>query len=387
MLSELQIYPGWLTEAKSKVSITDRGRSYKVYKYLTFLLCLAVTTSIFIIPAPVRAGQFAASDRTTIRANVTKRNFVTAPYKLAPGDILSFSVNEEPDFTQEEIIIRPDGYVTIRPLGQISVAGMEIEELTRHLEDLLVKYVNNPEIYVDVKQFHVPRLYLMGAVMKPGAYQPVRQTTQTSPDNSNKSALNNRTHLENINLSIFNVLVSSGGVRHNADLTRVKITRGNGEERMVDLFALLLRGDRSQDILLEEGDTVSVPQLDSFPYGDEEFKLLTASGLYPEQFPVRVLGAVEKPGLYYISSDTPYLNTAVALATGYKEGAVRNSVLIHRRARGEDMAKVVVNPQKIDYMLRPNDVIEVKGGKTHKTVVGAERASRIALPFVWLIRR
>jgi protein involved in polysaccharide export with SLBB domain len=63
-----------------------------------------------------------------IQGSVSTVNFVTSPYKIAPGDVLSFSINEEPDFEQKDIIVRPDGMATIRPIGQVAVAGKNIEE-------------------------------------------------------------------------------------------------------------------------------------------------------------------------------------------------------------------------------------------------------------------
>lgn len=334
----------------------------------------------------IEEAQSASENNNSVhlKVNITKRNLVTSSYKISPGDILTFSVNEEPEMYQDYIIVRPDGYATIQPVGEVYVAGMNIADLAKSLESQLVAYINKPQVYINVREFHIPKLYLLGAVMKPGTYQPSRQDTSYDPNNHNKSALNGRMRIENTDLSIFNVLVNAGGVKYNADLSNIEITHSDGEKLNINLFDLIVKGERSQDFLLQEGDAIFVSQLENFPYGDEEFKILTASGLYPEKFPVRVLGEVEKPGLYYVSSDTPYLNTAVALSEGFKHNAVKSHIIIHRKVHGDDMSKIVVNPNKIDFVLRPNDVINVNDSKFDKTVRGTERFSRIAMPFVWL---
>jgi protein involved in polysaccharide export with SLBB domain len=192
--------------------------------------------------------------------------------------------------------------------------------------------------------------------------------------------------LENPDLTLSSVLTNSGGLAYDADLTRIVVAKRNGQQETVNLIELFVKGDRSQDLLLEEGDVIHVSKMDTFPYNDDEFKMLTAAGIYPEQFPVRILGEVEKPGLFYVSADTPYLNTAIALAAGYKRSAVQNAVVINRKTQHDGVAKIVVDPQKSDFMLRPNDVIDIRDGKIAKVIRGGETLSRIAGPFWWVSR-
>jgi protein involved in polysaccharide export with SLBB domain len=343
----------------------------------------SLTLLFILMPFQAQSMEKSANSKNVITGSVSAIHLVTPPYRIAPGDTLSFSINEEPDFDQSEIIVRPDGNVTIRPVGQVAVAGKSVAELTRQLEEDLTPYVNAPQVFINIQSFHVPKIYLFGAVVKPGLYQPNPDKLPADRNTTNPQ----KTRFQNPEISISNILVNSGGVAYDADLSQLQVTRQDGQRLAINLLDFYLKGDRSQDVLLEEGDVVNVPSLDSsLPYGDTEFKLLTSAGIYPEQFPVRILGEVEKPGLFYISADTPYLNTAIALASGYKRNAIRNAVIIGRRTKDTGVAKIVVNPDKVDFMLRPNDVIDIRDAASAKVVRGAESMSRIVGPFWWLSR-
>jgi len=309
-----------------------------------------------------------------------RAGLITSSYKILPGDILSISINEEPEFEQSNVLVRRDGFATIRPIGEINVANQDIQELTLSLEAKLRNFVNNPEVMVNIQQFHVPKVYLFGAVMHQGLYQPIKNM-ESFGSKDMKDVSTKRTDSSELTLS--SVLANAGGVTYNANLTNVEILKAGGKVIHSNLIKFLFQKDISQDLVLEEGDVIQVPKLDTFNCGDTEFLALSSAGLYPQQFPVRVLGEVEKPGMFYLSTDTPFLNSALALASGLKTNAVDQSILVTRRNDNNQLYKIIVNPKKHDLVLRPNDIIEVKDKKSAKAVHGLEAISRITQPLVW----
>jgi protein involved in polysaccharide export with SLBB domain len=337
---------------------------------------------IFFLYLPLAYGNKSADfqDQNLIQGSISTSNLVTPMYKIAPGDVLSFSIQEETEYDQDHVIVRPDGYATIRPIGQVFVAGMNIQELTHQLEGNLDPYINHSQVFLNIQEFHTPRIYLLGSVSHPGVYQPDLRKVSSSYNVAPRST----SHFPNMDWTVSNLIIRSGGLNYDADLSNIQISKHNGDKQHVNLFALLIEGDLTQDIVLEEGDTIQVPQLSTIPYGDNEFKLLCEAGIYPEQFPVRVLGEVEKPGLFYVSSDTPYINTAIALASGYKRNAMKRSVIINRKSKGQEIAKLIVDPEKVDLMLRPNDIVEIRDAQSAKAIRGAETISRMAAPFWWI---
>lgn len=350
-----------------------RARSIQLVSFWLMLLFLV---------GPVAFGQDTVK-RTSrlVQGSISTSNRVTQDYRVAPGDVLSFSIHEEAAYDQEQILVRPDGYATIRPIGQVFVAGMNIKELSRHLEDSLTAYVNDPQVFLNIQEFHTPRIYLIGAVNHPGTFQPdLRVLPGNEPDMRSRGNRN----LSNMDWTVSKLIIRSGGLSYNADISNIEIIKHDGTKEKVNLFSFLIDGDLSQDKLLEEGDTIQVRQLQTMPYGDEAFKLLCASGIYPERFPVRVLGEVEKPGLFYLSSDSPYINSAVALASGYKRNAVKRAVVINRQSNTQELARLVVDPEKVDLMLRPNDIVEIKDAQSAKLIRGAETISKMVAPFWWV---
>jgi protein involved in polysaccharide export with SLBB domain len=77
---------------------------------------------------------------------IKNENSSNEKYKISSGDILSISVYDEPDLTQSDIVVRPDGCATINPIGEVYVEGLDIHELTNVLEEKFKPYLNNPQV-------------------------------------------------------------------------------------------------------------------------------------------------------------------------------------------------------------------------------------------------
>jgi polysaccharide biosynthesis/export protein len=345
----------------------------------TLILAISINIMLFI-PVSIAGAQSLMDEGKVYQASLIDRSGITSSYRIAPGDTLTFSINEEPDFTQKDIIVRSDGYATIQPVGEVSVAGMSIKQLSEILEVRLLPYINKPEVYISIQDFHTPTVYLFGAVKSPGLYNPHKNTAKTS---GNHPKLSKSGGLQSLRLTISNILINSGGVDYDADLTNIKLTRLNGEEKNIDLTSLYFFNDKFQDVLVEEGDVIHVGKRADATLNDSEFQILTSAGIYPAQFPVRVMGEVSKPGLYYLEADSPGINSVLALAGGFTSTAVKQNIIIHRKVKDEAFTKIILDPNKADIVLRPNDLIEIKRSHFSKVVHGADTTSRIALPYIW----
>jgi len=292
-------------------------------------------------------------------------------YLIQPGDTFSFSVYDEPNFAQPEITVRPDGYATIEPVGEVYVAGSDIQTLTNTISEKLSYFIRNPQISINIKEFHPAVVYVYGAVQRPGMFQ---QNTQAS----GRGLADPKNPMVKIDLNIANVIANAGGIKEDADLEHVEVTDKSGGKKTVNLWKFLHDGDIAQNLLLRSGDKVYIPKLNSVTQNDENFKLLANSSIFPETFPVRVIGEVNKAGLYEISSKTPYLNSAVAMASGYTIDANKRSILILRKSPSGNISKIYVNPKKIDLVLRPDDIITVN----EKKYVGGVRLADYMTRFI-----
>ena len=101
-----------------------------------------------------------------------------AEYRLAPGDLLKFNFGPAPSISGtyvdliREATVRPDGRVTVFPVGDVVAAGRTPSELQAVLVELLASELKQPRVTVEVEKPASSMVYVLGRVKKPGS-QPV----------------------------------------------------------------------------------------------------------------------------------------------------------------------------------------------------------------------
>ena len=160
----------------------------------------------------------------------------------------------------------------------------------------------------------------------------------------------------------------AGGITALANVREITIRRTtrSGEARAinVNLWDLLRAGDVSQDVILQEGDTITVPTATAFDPG--EAPQLAGASFSPNTIVVNVVGEVTKPGAIPVPPNTP-LNQAVLAAGGFNVRARKRSVdlirlnpngSVEKREVDVDLAQGI-NEQG-NPTLRNNDVVVVR---------------------------
>ena len=160
---------------------------------------------------------------------------------------------------------------------------------------------------------------VVGEVFRPGAYE---------FGGANEQVSRGRT-------TVTQVVQTAGGVKPSADIRNVQVRRStrSGEEQLInlDLWALLQQGDISQDLVLQQGDTVVIPiATNATP---DEIAQLTAANFSPDEVSVNVVGEVERPGVLKVSPNTT-LNQAVLAAGGFTNRAKETVELIRLNSNG-----------------------------------------------------
>jgi len=322
---------------------------------------------------PAKAEVPVRQESVTVIKN-DKVGKVLERYKLCPGDVLSLSIYDELDLTQPSIIIRPDGYATINPIGEVYIEGMDIKDLTKLLYEKFSDYLVDPKISVNVTDFSPASVYIFGAVEKPGTYQQAIQISKNYYADSKNPTVKT-------DLSLINVISNAGGIASDADLSNISVTGLENKVKKIDLWKFIKENDVTQNVKLQAGDVIYIPKLEGGIIADEDFRTLTRMSLFPATYPVRVIGEVKMQGTIELSGTSPYLNTAISSAQGYTLDANRTVVLVHRKAGDEKLAKIYVSPFKQDFVLRPNDLVEVRKREFMKFVFGMDYLARILSPF------
>lgn len=347
-------------------------------------MCCAIMAFFGCTPLSAHAEALALSTpQPTVEASkqvrVIKGHVQTqdGKYLLSPGDHINVSVYGAPEFDQNDLVIRPDGYVTIKPLGEINAAGADIDGLTGAIEDGLRRYLKNPEVSLSVTQFHPAIVYVLGEVQKPGAYEIHGDIEQ--PDSPNAVLARGR-------LTVSNLIANAGGITQRADVRQVTVKNNEThKQRTVDLVRMLKDGETSQDVMIHSGDTIYVPALQSqAQLDDDTLRLLSQSALAPGTFTVRVLGKVNTPGVYPINAQSPGIHSAIASARGYLIEANQQKVRVLRKnGQGDNRLSVItVDPTQSDFMLRDNDVVVVDERRVPIAGRLWDYSTRAVLPFL-----
>jgi polysaccharide biosynthesis/export protein len=202
-----------------------------------------------------------------------------------------------------------------------------------------------------IQSDRVINVAIVGEVYRPGSYQ-VRNDVNN--DNNTNNNNNNGTNLKLQPPKLSQALSLAGGIKPLADVRKVEVRRlnRNGKEQVIeiDLWELVSSGDIGQDIILQDGDTIVIPQ--AVALNPEESEQLAAANFSPAAIKVNVVGEVKEPGLIEVPPNTP-LNQAILAAGGFNDS----------RADSSEVELVRLNPNgtvtkrtiQVDLAGNPND--------------------------------
>ena len=137
-----------------------------------------------------------------------------------------------------DVVVRPDGKISLPLLKDVEVAGYTPEQLTVALVKAASKYIAQPNVTVIVKEINSRKVFIIGQVSKPGAFPLTSDMT------------------------VLQLIALAGDVLEYAKSKSVVIVRTEeeGERRFKFNYKEVMAGKRvEQNILLKPGDTVIVP--------------------------------------------------------------------------------------------------------------------------------
>ncbi len=159
---------------------------------------------------------------------------VPPDYLMGPGDtleILLFGKTND-SFSLE---VSRDGTIDFPELGPLVVAGMTFAEVKDMLQTRIASQIIGVQASISMGRLRSLQVFVLGEAYKPGAYT--------------LSSLATITH----------ALVSSGGVSGIASLRNIQLKRAGKIVATLDLYDLLMRGDASSDLRLQNSDVIFIP--------------------------------------------------------------------------------------------------------------------------------
>ena len=92
-------------------------------------------------------------------------------FLLGPEDVLDIVVWKNADLSQNGVVIRPDGKVSIPLIGEVQASGRTANQLASQIASRLKEYKDNPVVTVSVKEVNSYYVYVLGEVTRPGKFQ------------------------------------------------------------------------------------------------------------------------------------------------------------------------------------------------------------------------
>lgn len=92
-------------------------------------------------------------------------------YRVSPEDVLSITVLYHPEFSQAQVTVPSSGHIQVPGVGDLFVVGKTTTALDKELTRRLLKQLQRPEVTVALLTPRTKRVFLIGAVSKPGAYE------------------------------------------------------------------------------------------------------------------------------------------------------------------------------------------------------------------------
>lgn len=162
-----------------------------------------------------------------------------ARYQLCAGDVFDIAFPFTPEFNQS-VTIQPDGYVALTGVGNLQVAGKTVPEVTELLRVNYAKILHDPVVNIILKDFQKPYFIATGELAHPGKYDLRSDTTLTE------------------------AVAIAGGFTENSKHSEVFLFRHVSnrwvEVKKVDVKKMFKAADLSEDLHLQPGDMVFVPQ-------------------------------------------------------------------------------------------------------------------------------
>ncbi|HWP47990.1 MAG TPA: polysaccharide biosynthesis/export family protein [Candidatus Limnocylindrales bacterium] len=256
-------------------------------------------------------------------------------YVLGEGDIIEVIVRRNPDLSRD-FTIRPDGKITFPLLGDIQASGFTASSLKEYLTKELEKYIQYPDVTVIVKDAKNYKISVLGGGVK-----------------STIVSLQGPTPLLRVLLQL--------GLDQNANLKDAYIIRNN-QRLPVDMYALVMKGDMSQNIIVEPNDTIFIPPIAIGPVNPGIPGSPTGAIVVGPS--VQIVGEVKAPQTVPYREGLKILDV-ILQAGGLTDYASGNKVKVVRR-KGDKVEEIKVKVKDIlkgdiskNILLQPGDLIVV----------------------------
>jgi len=230
-------------------------------------------------------------------------------YKVGPGDEINMILygNNNSNLSIE---VTREGYIFIPDIGPVNVSGMTYSAIRETISSVIENRLIGTQVSVTLGELRSINISVLGEVNNPGVY-----------------TISGLSYLTN-------AVFYSGGVSSNGSLRNIQLRRNGETVSIFDFYDLLLKGDNSTDLQLEEGDVIFIPPVS-------------------KSKSVGISGEIGRPGIYELHDDET-VSDLINYSGMLKPNADKRSIEIQRISEKNDGYKLM--------RLGADDDIELSNG-------------------------
>ncbi|AQR75359.1 capsule biosynthesis protein [Sphingomonas sp. LM7] len=169
------------------------------------------------------------------------RDFAAGPsatvppdYRLNPGDELLLGLTGSVQASSVRLTVDSEGRIFVPRIGAISVGGVRYGDVHDVIARRVSRQYRGFQLEVSVGRLHGVTVYVTGFAAAPGSYTVGSLST------------------------LVNAVLASGGPAAGGSFRSIQLRRGGKLVSDFDLYDLLLKGDRSGDAVLQNGDVLYI---------------------------------------------------------------------------------------------------------------------------------
>ena len=210
----------------------------KRFEFVLVATVVCLTFTATEVPAqsstPSPAPPTSAAKPAATPPNVGAAVAVAPDFVVGAEDVLGILFWRETDMSGD-VTVRPDGRITLPLLGDLQAEGLRPDVLRDEIQKAATKYLTDPNVTVVVRTINSRKVFITGAVTMPGPFP------LTGPR------------------TVMHLIALAGGLSEYADSENIQILRGAKAFKFN--YKDVSKGKKlQQNILLEPGDTVVVPE-------------------------------------------------------------------------------------------------------------------------------
>lgn len=239
---------------------------------------------------------------------------VTAEYVIGPGDEILLRVWGQINLDLALPVDRT-GSIYIPQVGNVSVSGLQFKQLPDYLRSQLERVFRNFDLSVNMGKLRSIQIYVVGQARRPGTYTVSSLST------------------------LVNALFASGGPSSKGSMRRIQLKRGVQVVVDLDLYDLVLRGDKSADVRLLPEDVIYIPTVG------------------PQ---VAIAGSVKNPAIYELKNEKT-VGDLIQMAGGLTAVADPQRVTLERikDSASRQVLELSLREKGMEFQIADGDLLQV----------------------------